>query len=49
MLVKFPIHMEVIEGRNDGLKGDTHHSGSPISGHYTAAVKFKGDEIAMMQ
>ena len=32
----------VIGGKKYELKGFTYHLGSPISGHYTAAVKFKG-------
>ena len=40
-LVKFPMDKTVIGGKRYKLKGVTYHSGSPKSGHYTAAVKFK--------
>ena len=40
----------VIGGKKYELKGVTYHSGSSMSGHYTAAVKFKkGGGIVMMQ
>ena len=31
----------VIGGKKYELKGVTYHLGSPMSGHYTAAMKFK--------
>ena len=40
-LVEFPMAMTVIGGRKYELTGVTYHLGSPRSGHYTAAVKFK--------
>ena len=39
--VKFPMDKTVLGGRNYELKAVTCHSGSPVSGHYTAAVKIK--------
>ena len=39
--VKFPMDKTVIVGKKYELKGVTYHSGSSMSGHYTAAVKFK--------
>ena len=39
--VKFPIDKIVIGGKKYDLKIVTYHSASPMSGHYTAAVKFK--------
>ena len=39
--VKFPIIKTAIGSKKYELKGVTYHSGSPMSGHYTAAVKFK--------
>ena len=39
--VKFPIGKTVIGGKKCELKEVTFHSGSPMSGHYTAAAKFK--------
>ena len=39
--VKFPTDMTVVEGKKYELKGGTYDLGSPMSGHYTAAVKFK--------
>ena len=48
--VKFPIDITMIGGEKYELKGVTYHSGSPMSGHYTAAVKFKERcGIVMMQ
>ena len=39
--MKFPMEKTVIGDKKYGLKGVTHHTGSPMSGHYRAAVKFK--------
>ena len=39
--VKFPMDKTVIGDKKYELKGVTYHSGSPMWGHYTAAVKFK--------
>ena len=39
--MKFPVDKTVIGGKKYELKGVTYHSESPMSGHYTAAVKFK--------
>ena len=40
--MKFPMNKRVIVGgKKYELKEVTYHSGSPMSGHYTAAVKFK--------
>ena len=39
--VKFPVDKTKIGGKKYELKGVTYHLGSPMSGHYTAAVKFK--------
>ena len=39
----------VIGGKKYELKGVAYHLGSPMSGHYTAAVKFKkGGGIVMI-
>ena len=39
--VKFPMDKTAIGGKKYELKDVTYHLGSPMSGHYTAAVKFK--------
>ena len=39
--MKFPIDKTVIGGKKYELRGVTYHSGSPMSGHCTVAVKFK--------
>ena len=39
--MKFSMDNAVIGGKKCELKGVTYHSGNPVSGHYTAAVKFK--------
>ena len=39
--VKLPMDKTVTGGKKYELKGVRYHSGSPMSGHYTAAVKFK--------
>ena len=39
--VKLPIDKTVIGSKKYELTGAIYHSGSPMSGHYTAAVKFK--------
>ena len=38
---KFPIDKTERGGKKYELKGVIYHSGSPMSGHYTVAVKFK--------
>ena len=42
--MKFPVDKTVIGGKKYELKGVAYHLGSPISGHYTAVVKFKERE-----
>ena len=42
--VKFPVDKTVIGGKKYELMGVAYHLGSPISGHYTAVVKFKERE-----
>ena len=39
--MKFPMDKTVIGGKKYELRGVTYHSGSPMSGHCTVAVKFK--------
>ena len=39
--VKFPMGKTVIGGKKYEMKGVIYHSGSPMSGHYTAALKLK--------
>ena len=39
--MKFPLEKKVIGDKKYELKGATYHLGSPMSGYYTAAVKFK--------
>ena len=40
--MKFPVDKTLIGAKNYELKRFVFHSGSPLSDHYTEAVKFKG-------